>query len=194
MVNIFRLHDEPEQAAKHHADQHVMSGIHETALILASALRERADWNDEAFFTETDADSDEHMFYGSSHTGHPLVDWVTYNQNWQWALDYLEALYDEKVYRWGGGHKTWEDYARFLPREVQAWEPGRTLQYQAIDPDIDEDDPVIGYRRYYIESKGGVDGWMDWNKDRDPPDWLVNEDPYNGLEGRSGPQTVVGDD
>jgi hypothetical protein len=111
-----------------------------------------------------------------------LNEWVTKLDNWQWALDYIEALYHEKQYRWGGGHATWENYARFLPREPACWERGSSPQYQAMDEDSKKADAVIAYRQYYITTKGGVDGWMKWEKCRDPPEWLVRERPYYGLQ------------
>lgn len=185
MVNIFRLHDDPEKAAEDHCDQHVMSGIHETGLILSTALREYADWDDSTFFDRTDADPDDHQFYGSSHIGHPLNEWVTKRDNFAWAYDYLEALYKEKLHRYGGSHATWEDYARFLPRKPQCFEPGKSTQYQAIAPRAQCPDPVVSYRVYYIVHKERPDAddgqWMAWEKNRDPPEWFVLNDPLHGI-------------
>jgi hypothetical protein len=179
MVNIFRLHNDPEIAAKHHADQHVMSGIHETGLMLSAALREHAGWEQEDFVECGIVPSN---VYGHSHKGHSLNEWLSLLGNWQWGLDYAEALFDEKVYRWGGGHSTYEDFIQHLPREPDAFEPGTSRMYCAVNDDVEVKSVVITYRRYYIESKGGIDGWMDYEKSRDPPEWLVRSDPFHGLD------------
>lgn len=195
MVNIFALHRDPETAAKHHCDQHVQSGIHETGLILSTGLREFHDWDDETFFERTDADPDSDQFYGASHVGHPLNEWaVEGTENFAWCYDYVEALYHEKRYRWGGGHDTWENYVRYLPRKPDCVPEGSTEMYQACAPTAQCPDPVVSYRVYYLvhnERPGAEDsGWMAWEKTRDPPPWFVKCDPLYGIESEITEQNV----
>lgn len=191
MVNIFRLHDDPEVAAQHHCDQHVMSGIHESGLMLSAALREHADY-DHDDFVALGIDPDD--VYGHSHKGHPLNEWMSKQGNWEWALAYVEALYDEKVHRWGGGHSTYEDFVAYLPEQVDAFEPGTSRMYCAVNDEVEVESVVVTYRRYYIESKGGVDGWMKYEKSRDAPEWLIRADPHYGLEETNTPEVLPADD
>jgi hypothetical protein len=172
-----------------------LSGIHETGLILATALREYHDWDDEVFFERTEADPESDQFYGASHVGHPLNEWVAEGtDNFAWTYDYIESLYHEKLHRYGGGHNTWENYARYLPRKPQCVPAGETPMYQACAPSAQCPDPVISYRVYYIvhkERPAAEDGhWMEWAQNRDPPEWLVRRDPLLGIDSQIAPQNV----
>lgn len=191
MVNIFRLHDDADVAAEQHCDQHIMSGIHETGLMLSAALREHAGYEHEDFVA-LGIDPDD--VYGHSHKGHPLNEWLAHQGNWEWGLDYAQALFDEKVHRWGGGHRTFENFIAFLPRDVESFDAGTTRMYCAVDESVEVESVPVTYRQYYIETKGGVDGWMKWQKNREPPEWLVREDPYHGLSTDASRQPVPSDD
>lgn len=179
MVNIFRLHDDPQIAARHHCDQHVMSGIHEVGQIFAAVLRDQQEWDDQDFFERTTADPKRDWMYGTTHQNHGIVRWTGERRgNWTWAYDYLYALYREKQYRWGGSHDTWSRFCQHLPRRPHWLERGETNQYQAVSDSLKEiEDPVISYRYYYLTEKE----FARWDQDRDPPRWWIEEDPRRGL-------------
>lgn len=161
-MNIFRLDNDPEAAAQAHRNNHVMSGIQESALMLSTVLREHG--------------RDDDFLYGSTHQNHPVTEWVgEARQNFAWTYDYCEALYHEKVDRWGGGHASFTECVSKMPREPDCIPAGETEPpIVGGATEFDTDDPVEAYRWHYITSVDPDDEY----KNAEPPKWLVVGKPF----------------
>ena len=147
MVNVFVLDEDPVQAAKYHADQHVNKMLVEAGQILCTALR-RHDVID--------------VPYKSFGTNHPVVKWTAENSdNWYWVYDLAQALYHEHVARGGSdSHKTWskiqdiEHFGDRIPSGTMT-PPAQAFGHLSF---LQHNDPVIGYRDYYAAGKRRLRG------------------------------------
>lgn len=156
-MNIFRLSDDPEEAAKMVDDVHVYSQLKENAQMLSTAVNIRGGGHEAA--------------YKSGFVNHPTTRWVRERRgNYRWTYDFTQALYAEKCYRYGGGHSSWEDCVSELPRSPAWLEIGTTrlppvgtpANYPEPDPD-----PVEAYRWGYAQSE------REYERGREPPTWYV---------------------
>lgn len=156
-MNIFRLDDNPEAAARMVDDTHVHSQIKENAQMLSTAVNIRGGGHDAA--------------YNSGFVNHPTTRWVREKRgNYRWTYDFTQALYAEKVYRHGGGHASWTDCVKRLPRNPDWLEIGVTrlppVGTPATHP-ADEPDPVEAYRWAYAQTE------RSYELGREPPEWYV---------------------
>lgn len=161
-MNIFRLDNDPELAAQYLEDKHTMSQLQEAALMLSTVLRQNGH-NDE-------------YLYGSTHQNHPCTVWVGEGrENFAWLYDLAEACFEEKEYRYGPGHSSWEDTVALMPREPECLPEGGTLQPLvggATDyvkgPNAQSFDGVVrAYRQHYFDSE------REFSRARDPPEWAT---------------------
>lgn len=158
-MNIFWLDANPRRAAMYHCDKHVVNQIKEYSQILGEALKQNGhDWE----------------FLRSSYPDHPQVKWAAESrQNWMELYELTEALYEEKKYRYGGGHASFEEGVEPIDvDEIGMPTTGATNKRCTV-----KDAPLLGhyvetYRNYYVNHK---DWDMSWTK-RSVPDWW--EDYY----------------
>lgn len=155
-MNIFRLSDDPKQAARWHCDQHVNKMLVEAGQIMSTAMHRNGyeyDW-----------------LYMPTHKGHPLHEWVAEGQeNFAYVRTLAEELYRVKKDRYGGGHKTWEEVVSRLPTIPDKFPEGGTRQYCAMPDEYVVDDPVESYRDYYVNEKLS---WGNYNKADEAPPWI----------------------
>jgi hypothetical protein len=108
--------------------------------------------------------------YAKSYEHHPLMDWCSDGKgNFAYVRRLAEGLYEEKVERFGGGHKTWRTVVSKLPEKPDRFPEGSTDQYQAMPDVYRQVDPVEAYRLYY-KSEKMYDGAYD--KASQEPSWL----------------------
>ena len=152
-MNIFRLSDDPAEAALFVDDTHVYSQLHENALMLSTALNEHGVNHPAAM--------------GSTHINHPTTAWVREGRgNYRWVYDFTQALYAEKVYRYGGGHDSWEECVAKLPRSPECLSFETTpMPIVGTASEYDGDDAVEAYRWAYAQSE------REYVRGRDAPDW-----------------------
>lgn len=164
-MNIFRLDNDPKQAAQYLEDNHVMSQLQEGALMMSAALRLNG--------------RDDDFLYGTTHENHPSTKWVREGrQNFAWMYDLVEACYEEKVHRWGPGHASWEDTVKLMPREPDCLPEGDTIQpvvgtatEYVNGPNAQSFDGVVrAYRQAYFDSD------REYELGRARPDWAPKTD------------------
>lgn len=159
-MNIFWLDNDPATNAQYHGDQHIIKMIIESAQMLSVALRENG--RDDDFLT------------GSSHVNHPCTKWVRESrENYTRLYDLATALYDEKLERFGGGHKSYEERIALMPREPDCiGSHGPTERPLCMPDQFHSDDVVLAYRAYYGAKMG--QGKVRYNHSEEPP-WLSSK-------------------
>ena len=166
-MNIFYLHPDPVVCAAHHCDKHVVKMILETAQLLSTAHR----------ILDGDDHADWHGFYKQTHKNHPSAVWVREAVgNYVWTHQLLISLCREYTYRYDKTHKT----ARLIeplanPPAHISTTPFRTAIPQCMPDEYKDRDPVIAYRRYYINDKRDI---TQWKKKTSAPTWFNLPDEY----------------
>ena len=168
-MNIFFLSWDPEEAARFHCDKHVVKMIIETAQLLYSAhwvLR---------------PDDLPPTAYKLAHKNHPCSIWVRRAAgNYKWLVELGLCICKEYQHRYGE-HKTHKTEAHLLwlkenvPYELPNLE--MTTPAQAMPEEYKNDNTIVAYRTFYIESKLKKRGIVRYTK-REWPKFLKEE--YNG--------------
>ena len=112
--------------------------------------------------------------YKMAHKNHPVTKWIRESKaNFLWALTHGVALYQEKLYRTGNGHKSIDVLSWALDNIDKLSFPNTNLTKFAIaisedslcrkDPQFDESDPVSCYKLYYKYDKSHIAKWTNRN-------------------------------
>lgn len=165
-MNVFWLHENPRQCAAMHCDQHVIKMLSEYAQILGEALR--INGRDEEWLA-------------NGYENHPQTQWAAESySNWTELYDLAEALWEEKLYRYGPPHKAWterlapitEDMLSALPANGSTPKP-----FTAGDLELSGVNIYTKYRWYYLTVKAP---WARYTE-RKPPTWLEGSVMHDGL-------------
>lgn len=161
-MNIFFLHPDASTCAQWHCDKHINKMITEGAQMVSTCLHE--------YDVEMDG------LYQSSYEHHPMNHWLQESKgNLKLTLHLMEALYQEKVYRYGGSHKSYDtviDPVSQIVDHIDMPDNGETEIHPSV-PGVDTTgDPYFDYRRFYIKDKKG---FAEYTK-REMPRWLREED------------------
>lgn len=156
-MNIFYVDKDPEKAAQHLCDQHVIKMIIESAQLLSNAHHYYRSYYEDDVYRRT-------------HANHPCTIWVCANSaNYNWLLKHLKALLREYTQRYCKKHKTSEklDALEINPiMDVPYFsDPPQVMPPKYYNPD----DTVEAYRSYYIGEKMEFAKWKDGNK----PEWIT---------------------
>lgn len=156
-MNIFYLDRDPVRCAMMHCDKHVVKMILEYAQLLSTAHH----------LVDGEPSID---CYKATHKNHPSAVWVRENRsNYQWLYQLLSNLLVEYTHRYGKTHKT-ESSGVFqnlskIPYELRG---GKFTEPPQCMPDAcKDDDPVVGYRNYYVREKSYMARW----KNTESPVW-----------------------
>jgi len=178
-MNIFYLHNDPEECAKLHTDKHVVKMILEYAQLLSTAHRildghevieQTANGRRiKRWKLETDLDK---VLYKSTHSNHPSAVWVRQNQqNYIWLSQLLHAVCKEYTYRYGKIHKVEREG---LLETLYEW-PINIPQGEFTEPTpampkhFIEKSSIKSYINYYVGAKQHLANW----KKRSIPSWYV---------------------
>ena len=176
-MNRFILDKDPITAAQYHCDKHVVKMILEECQMLSSAHR-ILDGVEAAGLSKTGRnvkrwilpDARETTLYHATHVNHPCTQWsMQTNNNYNWSVCLLGALLKEYQHRYGKSHKCGElfDMLSKPPRNIPV---GPLTQFpQAMPDDCKRENPVDGYRTYYIDHKKRFAKWTD----RETPGWFL---------------------
>ena len=176
-MNRFVLHEDPQIAAEFHCDKHVVKMILEETQMLSTAHRilDGAEFvgqsksGRKAKRWKLD-DSRDDILYQATHVNHPCTQWSMYTtSNYIWSVSLLRCLLDEYQFRYGKTHKCEGLYntLRFLPQTIIS---GVLSPFpQAMPDDCKRDNPVDGYRSYYINHKARFAKWTN----RQTPEWFL---------------------
>jgi hypothetical protein len=153
-MNIFSLHLNPAKCAKLHCDQHVVKMILETAQMLSTAQWKLVPEKAKALLQRS-------LIYKPTHKNHPCVIWVCDSlDNYEWLSRLGKYLCKEYTERYQKVHKSQRiiQYLRHHPPE-NLERRGLTERPQAMPPQYRDKDPVVAYRRYYVNEKMKFARW-----------------------------------
>jgi len=167
-MNIFLLHEDPDQAARALCDQHVPKMTLEAVQIANTGLNQ--------------AGYDDIAFYGSTHKGHPWCKFAAKSfDHFHFVVRHAQALGREFLRRFDKRHKShtklrqnWQyDDMRAIERELGRadWEQVYADLPQAMLDKYKQDDPIEAYRAYYLGEKWSQD-WCVYER-ASPPEWFA---------------------
>jgi hypothetical protein len=170
-MNVFFLSRDPAEAARFHADKHVVKMILESAQLLSTAHRVL---DGDSFGLLPDERNN--VLYRTTHKNHPTAVWVRRElDHYRWVHDLLCFLIVEFNYRYGKSHATerlqpllW-NAPQNIPMDgpLIMEEPPQCMPEECKHPDT-----VIAYRTYYIKHKYHIAQW----KLRGAPEWWTTEE------------------
>ena len=151
-MNLFILDKDPVKAAEYYQDLHVNKIIIEGSQLLAAAYPLDR-------LAKTDCPRTQKgnpRVHG--HRNHPVSIWTRENMtNFMWTLNHIQALYDERVYRFNKPHFTKEfiDWCASNLPDLPAGSLSEHPQcFRVSYPEcIIPGDPVVGYHNYYNKAK-----------------------------------------
>lgn len=153
-MNIFVLDQDPDIAAAHHCDKHVVKMLLETVQLLSTArLAHGAD-----------------APYRSTHKKHPCSIWVAQSrENYAWLVALGLGLDREYTLRFGKRHLSGLRLQEILTPPAGMPSLGLTPFAQAM-PDAYKrpGDAIEAYRTYYINDKAR---FAAWGRSGKTPDW-----------------------
>ena len=177
-MNRFILDKDPLIAAEYHCDKHVVKMILEECQMLCTAHRildgvevEGMSKSGRKAKRWVIDDYRNDKLYQATHMNHPCTQWSMFTtNNYTWSVSLLRCLLDEYKFRYKKDHKCEELYP-FLQRLPHNIRSGPLTPFpQAMPDECKRDNPVDGYRNYYITHKAGFAKWTS----RDVPEWFVN--------------------
>ena len=177
-MNIFFLHNEPDIAAIHHCDKHVVKMILEAAQMLSTAHRmidgtelvgKSPTGRKQTQYILTDSAKD-FILYKAVHMNHPCTVWTRESkQNYEWHYDLFVSLCEEYTHRYGKVHETDRKLRELLATApVNIEDKGLTQLPQCMPEYCKDSDPIEAYRSYYINEKKD---FAKWTK-RSQPNWF----------------------
>ena len=176
-MNIFYLDDDPIQCAKWHVDKHIVKMITEYCQLLSTAHR---GLDGQMYYGKTKnnrnikrwslPDHREDVLFKASHVNHPSNVWTrTSLSNYIMLFKLYMACIAEYKYRYGKVHGSSKPsvYLQRPPKNIP--DIGLTEMPQAM-PEYCKvpNDPISGYRNYYINEKAYFANW----KNREKPLWF----------------------
>ena len=180
-MNIFYLHNNPEECAKLHNNKHVVKMILEYAQLLSTAHR-FLDGIQIVGLSKSGrkqtryelSDTRDGILYRSTHINHPSAIWVRKSpENYLWLANMLIALCEEYTYRYSKTHKVERDglcyvLLKNIPKNIgnEGWsEPTPAMPDEFKVPG----DSIQAYINYYVGAKKHLANW----KKRTIPSWYV---------------------
>jgi len=175
-MNIFYLHDSPEECAKMHNNKHCVKMILESAQMLCTTHRHldqffSQDEKGDYVFTQVGIMKDnESVVYKTAHLNHPSTKWVRESGNhYMYLYNLFVALCDEYTFRYGKVHLT-DTKLRNLLKEQPKNIPNAGFKKppQCMPMVYKNEDTILAYRTYYMSAKSK---FMDYKK-REAPQWV----------------------
>lgn len=168
-MNIFHLSDCPTESAVWQHDKHVVKMVLETAQLVSQAVRLTPEW--QPYFNRREV-------YRVTHQHHPSARWARRSvPNLYWLCRHGIALSDEYSHRFWRRHKS-AQIIHLVADKIGALPAlecdDLTTFAQAMPLEYKRDDPVDGYRAYYLAEKVKRDSkWT--NRRKDLPEWLFHK-------------------
>ena len=178
-MNIFYMHESPQQCAEWMVDRHVVKMILETAQLLSTTHRylDGDEWIDQTKNGRNIKrwalpDNRESIMYKATHINHPSAVWTRQSvENYLWLVDHLFALLGEYKYRYEKVHAVEGNISWMLqspPHKLEEWDMTEMPCAMPDEYKISKD-PTITYRNYYKHAKSHLHSW----KKRNPPEWII---------------------
>ena len=164
-MNQFVVDYDPIIAAQSLCDKHVVKQTVEQFQMLGSALRRHGATDEQMPLTSKGTP------LVGGYRNHPITKWVGETQsNFNWAIQHGLGLAKEYTHRYGKTHAC-EAGIFLMSHMVYLIPNGELTDFgQAMPDEYKDEDPVVAYRRYYIEDKiQNID--CRWTN-REKPEWL----------------------
>ena len=156
-MNIFALDINPKQAAEWHVDKHVVKMPLESAQMLCTVLNQLG--------VKTP--------YKSAYAKHPCTIWTGESMdNFIWLCELGLELCKEYTYRYEKEHKCEAIIKECLTYACKVPNKGLTKFAQAMPEELKKENPIDGYKNYYIKAKNHIAAW----KKREIPKWFSLEE------------------
>lgn len=176
-MNIFALDENPKIAAQLHCDKHVVKMILESAQLLSTAHRiidgvpyegsSRSGRKAKRWKLNDERDD---ILYQATHINHPCAVWCREtDQNYNWLYNLFLELMNEYTHRYGKIHKCADMLQRLNVFPNNIARGNRTSFPQAMPDDCKRENPIDGYRAYYIIHKKRFAVWTR----REVPMWFL---------------------
>ena len=155
-MNIFRVDDDPQHAARALCDKHVVKMVLETAQLLSGVLA----WYNLPYK------------YRKTHMQHPCAIWARQGrENYTWlALHGLELCH-EYTYRYEKEHASTQVIVKALASRAQIPDGVTSEQPQCMPDEFKRTNVVDAYRAYYRGKRNLMKTVMTW-KNRQKPEWF----------------------
>lgn len=146
-MNIFFLHEDPEQAAQMMSDKHIVKMILESAQLLSTAHHVCNT------YLKTN------KLYKATHVNHPMSIWARESkQNYRWLYQHFCALATEYTKRYRKVHKSYRILNKVLVHPPELPSLGLTVPPQCMPVKYQNEnkslsDCVSAYVAYYEEEK-----------------------------------------
>jgi len=174
-MNIFVLDNDPVTAANMMCDKHIVKMILESCQLLSTAHhvcdgQKLTITGKKVYFSY---DCNKPNLLKAAMINHPCNVWARETrENYLWLWKHAYALCKEYTYRYGKVHKLealllneLHDAPKFIPK-------GKLTPFAQAMPDIYRDvNPVVAYRKYYINEKAKIAKW----KNSQIPSWFVKK-------------------
>ena len=151
-MNIFILDRDQELAAKYHCDKHIIKMPLEQCQLLSSA-----------HYSSSSTIPLEGI-YKKTHYNHPCAIWARKTRgNYLWLTSFTHSLCVEYTFRYARLHKCFTDVLPILMENIPSGIDSSlevTPFAQAMPEQYKDSDPVIAYRRYYLEEKSHLFSWQ----------------------------------
>lgn len=190
-MNIFYLSNNPKIASEQHIDKHVVKMILETAQLLCTSHRildgqeyiaEKINKNGNSRKVKRYSLGDSNLdsvLYSATHVNHPCTIWSRSDiNNYMWLYNLFTCLCDEYTFRYNKVHKCDTLFRSLLkspPKNIPT--NSFTPPAQAMPDEYKDSDPIVAYRKYYINEKAK---FANWTK-REVPNWFSSGDIYADL-------------
>ena len=156
-MNIFVLDKDPIKAAQYHNDKHTIKMILEHTQMLSTAIRVCS--NDKV-----------DGIYKMAHLNHPCSKWTRQTRsNFLWLCEMTEELFKEYTRRYNKNHKSYDTFITCKNNAFYIPDGNLTPHSQAMPEEYKNPDPVIAYRKYYINDKKEFSTWKLGNI----PEWWI---------------------
>lgn len=144
-MNIFVLSENIKECATYHVDKHIVKMPLETAQMLCTTINVMGGESP----------------YKSAHINHPCSIWARQSKsNFLWLCELGKELCREYTYRYGKIHSCEKviDYCyQNVPLNLE--DKGLTRFAEAMDDMYKLENPILSYRKYYIEGKKHLHSW-----------------------------------
>ena len=159
-MNIFVLHEDPEQAAWWHCDKHVLKMTIEYGQLLSGAQRAMG--------------NDDRRLFLITHSKHPCSLWTRASQaNYDWLLELFFYTAMQYQLRYEHVHSVYARLKEVLKTPIALPDIGMTPFVQAMPAQYRQEDPVAAYRAYY---RGEKRHFARWTSPATIPVWFIEGD------------------
>ena len=178
-MNLFYLHEDPQECATLHCDKHVVKMIIEYAQLMSTARRMldgeeyegRTKLNHKIRRWRHPNETMEQTLYKASHINHPTTQWVRESaDHYQHLLALWRQLSFEYTFRYKRVHETFRKlHVLLLELPTNIPKNGFREPPQCMPEDVKSESVIEAYHKYYAVYKKDFARWTN----RDVPQFML---------------------